>query len=214
MSLQTTAGSLFSYFTSFGGTAAYIAWASITFVHLRVRGAAKRKGIDAKEFPYTAPGHISIYWGNFFFNIFLLLIQGFTVFETPFNYSLFIASYISIPVFFLMFFGYKWWFKTKWSVVASYQSKTRYLHSTFLGYHWMTLISRIGSTGWLKIRTRQRKDPGAEGSWEFWRNNGSIKIKQPYSCWYYGFPIFNLATILVLVLNLGKPQTTLKKLYF
>ncbi|CDM28414.1 Amino acid/polyamine transporter I [Penicillium roqueforti FM164] len=114
MSLQTTAGSLFSYFTSFGGTAAYIAWASITFVHLRVRGAAKRKGIDAKEFPYTAPGHISIYWGNFFFNIFLLLIQGFTVFETPFNYSLFIASYISIPVFFLMFFGYKWWFKTKW----------------------------------------------------------------------------------------------------
>lgn len=131
MSLQTTAGSLFSYFTSFGGTAAYIAWASITFVHLRVRGAAKRKGIDAKEFPYTAPGHISIYWGNFFFNIFLLLIQGFTVFETPFNYSLFIASYISIPVFFLMFFGYKWWFETKWSVVASYQSKTRYLHSTF-----------------------------------------------------------------------------------
>ena len=133
MSLQTTAGSLFSYFTSFGGTAAYIAWASITFVHLRVRAAAKKKGIDAKEFPYTAPGHILIYWGNFFFNIFLLLIQGFTVFETPFNYPLFIASYISIPVFFIMFVGYKWWFKTTWLVVrALYQGKTRYLHSAFL----------------------------------------------------------------------------------
>ncbi|KAJ5896954.1 uncharacterized protein N7473_006353 [Penicillium subrubescens] len=114
MSLQTTAGSLFSYFTSFGGTAAYIAWAVITFVQLRVRAAAKRKDIDVKTFPFTAPGHISIYWGNFLFNIFLLLIQGFTVFETPFNYQSFIASYISIPVFFAMFGGYKWWFKTKW----------------------------------------------------------------------------------------------------
>ncbi|KAJ5520828.1 hypothetical protein N7463_001281 [Penicillium fimorum] len=114
MSLRTTAGSLFSYFTSFGGTAAYIAWAAITFVQLRVRAAAKKQGIDAKEFPFTAPGHISIYWGNFFFNIFLLLIQGFTVFEAPFDYQLFIASYISIPVFFMMYFGYKWWFKTKW----------------------------------------------------------------------------------------------------
>lgn len=114
MSLQTTAGSLFSYFTSFGGTAAYIAWAAITFVHIRVRTAATRKGIDAKEFPFTAPGHISLYWGNFFFNIFLLLIQGFTVFETPFDYKLFIASYISIPVFFFMYIGYKLYFKTKW----------------------------------------------------------------------------------------------------
>ncbi|CAI7636515.1 unnamed protein product [Penicillium glandicola] len=114
MSLRTTAGSLFSYFTSFGGTAAYIAWAAITLVQLRVRAAAKKQGIDAKEFPFTAPGHISIYWGNFFFNIFLLLIQGFTVFEAPFNYQSFIASYISIPVFFLMYVGYKWWFKTKW----------------------------------------------------------------------------------------------------
>ncbi|KAJ5351250.1 hypothetical protein N7452_000224 [Penicillium brevicompactum] len=114
MSLQTTAGSLFSYFTSFGGTAAYIAWAAITFVHIRVRTAATRKGIDAKEFPFTAPGHISLYWGNFLFNIFLLLIQGFTVFETPFDYKLFIASYISIPVFFFMYIGYKWYFKTKW----------------------------------------------------------------------------------------------------
>ncbi|CRL29067.1 Fungal transcriptional regulatory protein, N-terminal [Penicillium camemberti] len=114
MSLQTTAGSLFSYFTSFGGTAAYIAWAAITFVQLRVRAAAKKQGIDAKEFPFKAPGHILIYWGNLFFNIFLLLIQGFTVFEAPFDYKSFIASYISILVFFLMFIGYKWWFKSKW----------------------------------------------------------------------------------------------------
>ncbi|CEJ61161.1 hypothetical protein PMG11_09701 [Penicillium brasilianum] len=130
MSLQTTAGSLFSYFTSFGGTAAYIAWAVITIVQLRVRAAAKRKDIDVKTFPFTAPGHISIYWGNFVFNIFLLLIQGFTVFETPFNYQSFIASYISIPVFFFMFVGYKWWFKTKWVPLDSIDFSGRLQRST------------------------------------------------------------------------------------
>ncbi|KAJ5935420.1 hypothetical protein N7466_004967 [Penicillium verhagenii] len=114
MSLQTTAGSLFLYFTSFGGTAAYIAWAAITFVHIRVRAAAKRQGISPREFPFTAPGHISLYWGNLFFNLFLLLIQGFTAFEPPFNYQSFIASYISIPLALVFFVGYKWWFKSKW----------------------------------------------------------------------------------------------------
>lgn len=114
MSLTTTAGSLFTYFNGFGGTAAYIAWASITFVQLRVRRAAKKQGIDRSTFPFTAPGRTWVYWGNFVFNLFLLLIQGFAVFETPFNYQEFISSYISIPVFFILFFGYKWWFKTKW----------------------------------------------------------------------------------------------------
>lgn len=168
MSLQTTAGSLFSYFTSFGGTAAYIAWAAIIFVQLRVRAAAKKQGIDAKEFPFKAPGHISIYWGNFFFNIFLLLIQGFTVFEAPFNYKSFIASYISIPVFLLMFIGYKWWFKSKWSVIpTSYQNNSRYSHSKIsLGYHWIKLTSQTDLHGPLKIRTRQEKDHGAEDSWK------------------------------------------------
>ncbi|KAL4781530.1 AAT family amino acid transporter, variant [Aspergillus varians] len=114
MSLRATTGEIFTYFTSFGGTAAYIAWASITFVQLRVRAAAQAQGIDRKTFPFTAPGGSWIYWVNFVFSVFILLVQGFTAFEKPFDHKAFIASYISIPVFFVMFFGYKWWFKTKW----------------------------------------------------------------------------------------------------
>lgn len=114
MSLSTSAGAVFIYITDFGGTAAYIAWAAITFTQLRVRAAAKLQGIDRKTFPFVAPGRSWIYWANFVFNIFILLIQGFTVFETPFDYKAFIACYISIPLFFVMFFGYKWWFKTRW----------------------------------------------------------------------------------------------------
>lgn len=168
MSLTTTAGSLFSYFTSFGGTAAYIAWATITFVQLRVRAAAKKQNIDIQTFPFTAPGHTLVYWGNFFFNIFLLLIQGFTVFETPFNYQSFIASYISIPVFFALFFGYKWWFKTKWWVRVILRTSIYWfsgvnLAHIFLGCHSMRLTSRADATGPL-MKRQQNQDLGDEGS--------------------------------------------------
>lgn len=116
MSIKTSSGAVFTYITDFGGTAAYIAWASITLVQLRVRAAARVQGIDRKQFPFAAPGGSWVYWLNFAFNIFLLLIQGFTSFERPFNYKTFIACYISIPLFFVMFFGYKWWFRTRWLV--------------------------------------------------------------------------------------------------
>ncbi|KAF2438213.1 AAT family amino acid transporter, variant [Karstenula rhodostoma CBS 690.94] len=114
MNRTLTAGQVFSYMTSVGGTSAYIAWASIIFTHLRIRAAAKKQGIDVKTFPYRAWGSIWIYRVNFAFNIFILFIQGYTVFKHPFDWRNFIACYITIPTFLLMFFGYKLWFKTTW----------------------------------------------------------------------------------------------------
>ncbi|KAK7179456.1 amino acid permease [Paraphaeosphaeria sporulosa] len=114
MNRTLTAGQVFSYMTSVGGTSAYIAWASIIFTHLRVRAAAKRQGVELKTFPYRAWGSIWIYRANFAFNVFILFIQGYTVFKHPFDWRNFIACYITIPTFLLMFVGYKLWFKTTW----------------------------------------------------------------------------------------------------
>jgi amino acid transporter len=114
MNRKLAAGQVFSYITSVGGTAAYIAWIAIIFVHLRVRAAAAKQGIDVATFPYKAVGSIWIYRFNFCFNIFLLLIQGFVVFETPFDWRGFIASYITLPTFAIFYVGFKFWNKTKW----------------------------------------------------------------------------------------------------
>ncbi|EXJ78582.1 hypothetical protein A1O1_08983 [Capronia coronata CBS 617.96] len=114
MNRKLSAGQVFSYMTSVGGTAAYIAWAGIVFTHLRIRAAADKQGIDVKTFPYRAFGSIWIYRANFVFNVFLLLIQGYVVFKHPFNWRSFIACYITIPTFFILFFGYKYYFKTHW----------------------------------------------------------------------------------------------------
>ncbi len=116
MSLGTSAGTVFTYFNSVSGTAAYFTWIIIAFTHLRVRAAAVVQGIDPYTFPFRAWGSIWLYRGNFAFFVFLLFVQGFTVFEHPFNWKGFIASYITMPTFLVLFFGYKFYHKTHWYV--------------------------------------------------------------------------------------------------
>ncbi|KUI61077.1 General amino acid permease AGP3 [Cytospora mali] len=114
MNLKVTAGQVFSYMTSVGGSAAYIAWAGIILTHLRVRSGMEKQGIDQSTYPFRAFGSIWIYRFNLFLNLFILFIQGFTAFESPFNWRSFIASYIMIPTSVVFFLGYKWYHNTRW----------------------------------------------------------------------------------------------------
>jgi amino acid transporter len=45
-------------------------------------------------------------------NIFLALVQGWTTLS-PFDAGTFIDAYILLPIFGIMFLGYKFWFKTR-----------------------------------------------------------------------------------------------------
>ncbi|KAJ9639726.1 hypothetical protein H2204_003519 [Knufia peltigerae] len=114
MNRKLSAGQVFSYMTSVGGTAAYISWASITLTHLWLRAAAQKQEVSINTFPYKAWGSIWIYRANFVFYVFLLLVQGYTVFKDPFDWKNFIACYITIPTFVILFVGYKLYFKTRW----------------------------------------------------------------------------------------------------
>jgi amino acid transporter len=107
MNMKVTAGQVFAYMTSAGGSAAYIAWAGIVFTQLRVRSGLVKQGIHPSTFHFKAWGSIWIYRFNLFLNIFQLLIQGFTAFEKPFNWRLFVVSYITTPTTILLFVGYK-----------------------------------------------------------------------------------------------------------
>ncbi|ANB12251.1 Agp3p [Sugiyamaella lignohabitans] len=113
MNLKVSAGSVFNYLCTVGGTAAYIAWATMVFTFLRIRKGAAKQGISIKTFPFKAWGPIGLYWFAFVFFIFLLFVQGFASFLHPFDWRLFISSYITIPTFLILFFGFKWANKTK-----------------------------------------------------------------------------------------------------
>lgn len=114
MNLSVDAGTVFTYFNSVSGTAAYFTWIIIMLTFLRVRSGLKAQGIDLNTLPFRAKGSIWIYRLTFSFFVFLLLIQGFTSFTSGFHYKIFISSYITIPTFIFLYFGYKLYHGTRW----------------------------------------------------------------------------------------------------
>lgn len=83
---------------------------------VRVRSGLERQGIDKSTYPFRAAGTIWVYRLNLCLNVFILFIQGFTVFESPFDWRGFVASYIMIPTAVVFFLGYKWYHGTRWYV--------------------------------------------------------------------------------------------------
>ena len=108
------AGLAYTYLINLSGVSTFIVWAIITFTHIQFRRGLKAQGVKANELPFRA---VLYPYGAYFgllANIFLIFFQGYTSFYPSFNVIAFIVAYILVPIFFILFFGYKFWKKTKW----------------------------------------------------------------------------------------------------
>lgn len=103
---------VFNWFMNISSIAGFITWACINFCHLRFMRALTARGINRQTLPYMAPlqPYLS-YWG-LFFNVLIILTQGFTAF-IPWDTANFFIAYISLIIFAVLFFGHKLIFKTK-----------------------------------------------------------------------------------------------------
>lgn len=114
MTTSSEAAEVFDHFVNVVSLAGLIAWACILFVHIRFMRAMKVQGIERKELDYRSPCQP---FGSYFaFGIccFVMLAKNFTVFlGNDFPYETFITGYIMLPVFIIMFFGWKFWKKTR-----------------------------------------------------------------------------------------------------
>lgn len=80
--------------------------------------ARRAQGIADSALSYTAPLGI---WGSYialFFCCLIALTKNYNVFVHDksygkFDYKNFITGYLGIPVYLIMIFGYKWWYKTE-----------------------------------------------------------------------------------------------------
>ncbi|KAG9014333.1 hypothetical protein FRB94_012739 [Tulasnella sp. JGI-2019a] len=95
--------------TAIGG---FFTWMAINLTYLRFYAGLKRQNIDRTKFVYysSLQPWLSI-WG-FFWTSFCILINGFAVFW-HLNASDFVTAYLNIPIFFGLYFGYKFWKKTE-----------------------------------------------------------------------------------------------------
>lgn len=125
--LATTAVSLLAFLTSLFGNgtvyfwllnasslSGFIAWLGIAISHYRFRKAYLLQGRDLKELPYVARGYP--YAPLLAFAMCLIIIggQNYQAFlKEHIDWYGLVVSYIGLPIFIALWFGYKWRHKTK-----------------------------------------------------------------------------------------------------
>lgn len=111
MNLSTGAAEAYSYIVNLSGVSTFLVWASISFTHIRFRRAWAAQGYSPEELPFRALWYP---WNAYFglaANIFLALVQGWSTFA-PFTAGKFVDAYILLPLFGIIYIGYKFYFKT------------------------------------------------------------------------------------------------------
>ncbi|KAF9634632.1 Amino acid/polyamine transporter I [Lasiodiplodia theobromae] len=72
----------------------------------------KARGIGRESLPYTGRGQPWLAYYGLFFNVLIIITQGFTAF-IPWSVSDFFVAYLSLIIFAVLYFGHKIVFKTK-----------------------------------------------------------------------------------------------------
>jgi amino acid transporter len=112
MNVSTGASAAYGYIVNLSGVSTFLVWGSISFTHIRFRQAWVSQGRSIDELPFKSLWYP---WNAYFglgANVFLAFIQGWTTFA-PFNAGLFVDAYILLPLFPVIFFAYKFFFKTR-----------------------------------------------------------------------------------------------------
>lgn len=112
MNVSTGAGAAYTYIVNLSGVSTFLVWGSISFTHIRFRRAWAKQGNTEGDLPFVAAWYP---WSAYFglgANVFLALVQGWTNFD-PWNAGGFVDAYILLPLFPLIWIGYKWWNRTR-----------------------------------------------------------------------------------------------------
>ncbi|WWD20799.1 hypothetical protein CI109_105276 [Kwoniella shandongensis] len=104
----------FNWLYNLSAITGIITWWAILIAYLRFYYGLKRQGLSRDEFPYRAPLQPWLSWYGLIFFTLIILFNGFTVFlKGNWDVSDFFAAYITLPIFFFAWLGWKIVKKTK-----------------------------------------------------------------------------------------------------
>ncbi|KAK5989812.1 Arginine permease CAN1 [Cladobotryum mycophilum] len=112
LNLSANGTVVFNWLLNITSVAGFITWSLINVCHLRFMKVLKVQGISRDSLPYKAPFQPYLSWFGVFFNVLILLTNGFTVF-IRWNTSSFFASYVSVILFIVLYVGHKIVYRTK-----------------------------------------------------------------------------------------------------
>lgn len=113
LNLSDGAAKAYGYIISLSGVSTFIVWGAISFIHIRFRMAWHAQGYTGKDLPFESMFYPYNMWFGFISNVFLTFVQAWGSLS-PWSAADFVVGYILLPLFFILFFGYKYIFKTKW----------------------------------------------------------------------------------------------------
>ncbi|KAI8360300.1 lysine-specific permease [Mortierella sp. GBAus27b] len=109
---QVGQGQAYNWLLALASTTGFIAWLGIAFCHIRFRMAYKAQGRLLSDLPFVS----RLYpFGPIYTIIVCLVIlfgQGYTAFS-PFDIKAFLSAYVTLPFVFILYFGNKFWSRTK-----------------------------------------------------------------------------------------------------
>ncbi|KAI9830649.1 MAG: hypothetical protein M1819_005459 [Sarea resinae] len=111
MNVSTGAGKAYNYIVNLSGVSTFLVWGSISFIHIRFRKAWAAKGHEIDELPFKSFWYPWTAYFGLVANAFLALVQGWTSLS-PFNAGNFVDAYILLPLFPIIYLGYKIFAKT------------------------------------------------------------------------------------------------------
>ncbi|KAH0141710.1 amino acid permease, partial [Aureobasidium melanogenum] len=106
MNESNSGGKVFNWLVNITGVAGFITWTCINISHLAFMRALAARGVSRDTLPYKAMWQPFFSWYGVFFNILIILTQGFTAFM-PWNTSDFFVAYISLILFAVLYIGHK-----------------------------------------------------------------------------------------------------------
>ncbi|KAK0660364.1 Arginine permease [Lasiodiplodia hormozganensis] len=112
MNVSSSGGEVFDWFMNISGVAGFISWGCINGCQIAFMRILKARGIGRESLPYTGRGQPWLAYYGLFFNVLIILTQGFTAF-IPWSVSDFFVAYLSLIIFAVLYFGHKIVFKTK-----------------------------------------------------------------------------------------------------
>ncbi|KAL3459863.1 amino acid permease/ SLC12A domain-containing protein [Aspergillus heterothallicus] len=107
LNVSNSGSTVFNWFLNISSVAGLISWASIVGCHLGFMRALKARNISRDLLPYKALWQPWYSWYGLFFNILIIITQGFTAWIPKFDVTNFFVAYISVILFVVLYLGHK-----------------------------------------------------------------------------------------------------------
>jgi len=107
------AGKVFNWFANMTSVAGLLTWIGIFITYLRWHEGVKAQNFDKSLFPFHAPFEPYLAWYGLVMCSLIVFFNGWAVFvHGNWDTATFVTSYIPVVLFFVLYFGYKFFYKS------------------------------------------------------------------------------------------------------